>query len=82
LRIVVPAASKNDQDEYTHHKSIEWDSKTGIVSALVKPTPNSEEVRRPIYYSGWSLGTIPVGGISDYEIQLNGGTLEYHYWYY
>jgi hypothetical protein len=38
--------------------------------------------RAAISYTGNSLGTIPVGGISSDNISINGGTLTYHYWYY
>ena len=61
-------------------KGFQWDSKTGIVSALV--TNNGITKRQPIPYTGNSLGTIPVGGLDDSEIVLDYGTLKYHYWYY
>ena len=80
LEIKVPAATATKQDDgsyvYTHHKSIEWDSKTGVVSAEVN------EKRVAISYTGNSFGAIPVGGISSTNISINGGTLKYHYWYY
>jgi hypothetical protein len=58
----------------TQTTDLQWDSKTGIVSGLVNG------VRKPVPYTGDSLGTIPVGGTST--LQLNGGTLDYDYWYY
>lgn len=61
---------------YTHHSGIQWDSKTGIVSAMF------DGKRKLITYSGESLGTIPVGGIPKKDISINGATLKYHYWYY
>ena len=91
LVIVVPAKSveiipeekdgegkviKEEERKYTHHSAIQWDSKTGIVSAMF------DNVRKPIMYTGESLGTIPVDGISKKDISINGATLKYHYWYY
>ena len=80
LEIKVQAATATKQADgsyrYTHHKSIEWDSKTGIVSAKVN------EKRVVIPYTGNSLGAIPVDGIASDDIAINGGTLNYHYWYY
>lgn len=55
---------------------LEWDSKTGIVSASVE----QDGERTPQPYSGNPCGTIPVGGTN--KIDLKNGTLEYHYWYY
>lgn len=57
----------------------QWDSKTGIVSALT--TINGVTERRPVSYAGDSLGTIPVGEALEISIP-EGGTLKYHYWYY
>lgn len=59
----------------THN--LKWDSKTGIVSGT--DASGDETTRKPIPYSGNSLGGIPVGGTSN--IPTN-GTLTYHYWYY
>lgn len=53
---------------------LEWDSKTGIVSGKVNGT------RRPVRYSGTSTCGISVGSAKN--INLNGATLKYHYWYY
>ena len=61
-------------------KGLQWDSKTGIVSALI--TSGGITKRQPIPYTGNSLGTIPVGGLDESEIVLDYGTLKYHYWYY
>jgi hypothetical protein len=61
--------------EYTHHSEIQWDSKTGIVSAMVN------NKRKPIMYIGDSLGTIPVSD-KKVEVSINDGILKYHYWYY
>lgn len=58
--------------------NIVWDSKTGMVSAKVGTSVDQV----PIAYSGNSLGAIPVGGLNSDEIELNGATLKYHYWYY
>jgi hypothetical protein len=64
---------------------LQWDSKTGIVSGLVSG------VRKPVPYTGNSLGAIPVGGLTGSSngrtppsttLSLNGGTLDYDYWYY
>lgn len=80
LEIKVPAATATKQGDdpyvYTHHQKIEWDSKTGMVSAEVSGK------RVAISYTGNSLGGIPVGGILPADISINGGTLNYHYWYY
>ena len=61
-------------------KGLQWDSKIGIVSALV--TNDGITKRQPIPYTGNSLGTIPVDGITAAELNLNGCALNYHYWYY
>ena len=63
-------------------KEVVWDSKTGIISALV--TTNGITKRQPIPYIGNSLGTIPVSEepFPDNKLELNNGTLKYHYWYY
>ena len=80
LEITIPAKTATKQEygsfRYTHYNSIEWDSKTGMVSAEV----NGKRIAIP--YTGNSLGGIPVGGIPSTDISINGGTLEYHYWYY
>jgi hypothetical protein len=60
--------------------NLEWDSKTGIVSGIY--TNGKTSTRKPIRYEGNSLGTIPVGGLNQRELNLNGATLKYHYWYY
>lgn len=56
--------------------NFKWDSKTGLVTGKV----GSETKERPIQYTGTSYGTIPVGGTTN--IELNGATLDYDYWYY
>lgn len=64
LAITVPAKSATTTGgttTYTHHYNIEWNSKTGIVSATKELSPTSKRV--PILYSGNSLGAIPVGGV-------------------
>ena len=61
------------QDTY----NLKWDSKTGIVSGTTSSDPAS--LRKPIVYSGNSLGGIPVGGTTTLP---QTGTLTYHYWYY
>lgn len=58
--------------------NLKWDSKTGIVSGTAASAATSD--RKPVAYTGESLGAIPVGGTT--ELELNGGTLEYDYWYY
>lgn len=55
---------------------VTWDSKTGMVSAKVGGAPDYT----PIPYTGTSIGAIPVGGTT--ALDLDGGTLTYHYWYY
>ena len=57
---------------------LEWDSKTGLVTGK----PEGETDRRPIYYSGNSLATIPVGNNTISTSSPAGGVLEYNYWYY
>jgi hypothetical protein len=59
-------------------RDIIWDSKTGMVSAKV----DNSSTHTAIPYTGNSLGGIPVGGILPADISINGGTLNYHYWYY
>ena len=86
LEITVPAASK-DEEGYIHYNSIEWNSKTGIVSALI------DEERKPIAYTGTSLGGIRIGKQlseqiswgrkeSNGTVSNSGYSLKYHYWYY
>jgi hypothetical protein len=53
---------------------LQWNSKTGLVTGLVGG------VRKAVPYTGNAFGDIPVGGTST--LQLNGGTLDYDYWYY
>ena len=57
---------------------LEWDSKTGMVIAAT----SSGGTKAPINFTGNSCGAIPVGGLSSSELELNGGTINYHYWYY
>jgi hypothetical protein len=87
LEIVVPAKTATKLGEgnytYTHHSKIQWDSKTGIVSADV------DGVRKAVLYTGNSLGGIPSGdelswGIKsgDKKLSHSGCSLDYHYWYY
>ena len=61
-------------------KSLVWDSKTGIVQGLRRPFKDGEIVL--IKTHGNSVGTIPVGGLTENQINTDGGTLAYHYWYY
>ena len=71
--------SLNDIGEITileDCSELEWDSKTGLVTGKV----NGE--RRPVYYSGNSLVTIPVGNNTVSVDSLLGGRLVYNYWYY
>jgi hypothetical protein len=95
LSIAVPAASSSGSDNnitYTHYESIEWDSKTGIVSAMVLPTSTAtEKKRKPIPFTGNSLGAIPANstvtwglsnGAETPQYSTTGFTLDYHYWYY
>lgn len=76
---------------YTHYESIEWDSKTGMVTAMVLPTAEAAEKKRmPISYTGDSLGAIPaqstvswgMAGDNDTTYSNSNLTLNYHYWYY
>lgn len=60
--------------------NLKWDSKTGMVSGTTTSDPTSK--RKAIPVSGNTLGAIPVGGLTSSEMQLNGATLEYDYWYY
>ena len=57
--------------------NLKWDSKTGIVSGT--NSDRDEATRKPIPYSGDSLGGIPVGKENNVPAE---GTLTYHYWYY
>ena len=57
---------------------VTWDSKTGMVSAKVDGASDYT----PIPYTGTPTGGIPVGGITSSQLNLQGGTLTYHYWYY
>lgn len=56
--------------------NLKWDSKTGLVTEKV----SGEDTERLIHYTGTSYGTIPVGPITNLE--LNGATLSYNYLYY
>jgi predicted phage tail component-like protein len=89
LEVVIKAASKSldaadTSAPYTHYEGVEWDSKTGIVSALIS------SVRKPIAYTGSSLGAIPVTSTAvswgvkngDSALTWTGCSLNYHYWYY
>lgn len=60
--------------------NLEWDSKTGIVSGTA--TSSTTSTRNAIPFTGNSCGGIPVGGLDEDEMTLNGATLKYHYWYY
>jgi hypothetical protein len=62
---------KSNDKEY---KYITWDSKTGLVTAKV-----GDSEATPIYYTGDSCATIPVGGVTNIS---NNVELKYHYWYY
>lgn len=66
---------------YIHYKNLTWDSKTGLVTAN-KDSNTSDIGAKPIPFSGNSVGTIPVRGIDEEKITLNGATLSYDYWYY
>lgn len=94
LEITIPAAVTNTTDDavtYTHHDSIEWDSKTGLVTAIISGK------RKPIFATGNKVGGIPVGKSlvwgrktaedSAVKEEVTGKdkvsyTLKYHYWYY
>lgn len=85
LSITIPAESSTtleDETTYTHYKNLTWDSKTGIVSAYKSGDNIGTDKPKPIFYTGESLGSIPVGGLTSDELVLNDGTLNYHYWYY
>lgn len=60
--------------------NLQWDSKTGIVSGTV--TPDRDSKRVVIAIEGESIGGIPIGGLSEEQLVLNGSELNYHYWYY
>lgn len=68
VQITIPEACTN----------LQWDSKTGMV--IAKPSGQNNQV--PINFTGNSCGAIPVGGIASSAIDINGGTINYHYWYY
>lgn len=57
---------------------LEWNSKSGIVKAAKE----SGGAKSLIRFTGDSCGTIPVGGLGTNNLELNGATLKYHYWYY
>lgn len=78
LKITLPNETQN----------LEWDSKTGLVTATVEGAENT-----PILYTGTSYGTLPVGTYNDNIIKLQykekttdiiykTASLEYDYWYY
>lgn len=56
---------------------LKWDSKTGIVSGT--DSTKDESTRKPVLYTGESIGGIPVGGTA---VIPQTGTLTYDYWYY
>lgn len=58
---------------------LKWDSKTGIVSGT--DAAGDETKRKPIAFTGNSLGTIPVGsGVT--LLNVFSTELKYNYWYY
>ena len=68
---------------------LKWDSKTGIVSGT--NSDGEENTRKPVPFSGNSLGGIPVGDSITWGLKENttpisysttNCTLTYHYWYY
>lgn len=73
----------------TTYYDIQWDSKTGIVSALVA-TPNMPipEKRTPIHYTGTGCVSLePDYYYSKFGNDLSAGEgaiqgMNYHYWYY
>ena len=66
--------------------NLKWDSKTGLVTGEI--IQNDPSTRRAIKHTGNPIGAIPVGGISESNIDLahnvagNAATLSYNYWYY
>lgn len=85
LSITVPAeksTTSGSKTTYTHYKNLTWDSKTGIVSAYKSNDDIGTDKPKPIFYTGESLGSIPVGGLTSDKLTLSGGELNYHYWYY
>ena len=71
------------------HK-LKWNSKTGIVSGT--DSSGEENTRKPVLFSGNSLGGIPVGDSITWGIQIGESPnytystdncmLDYQYWYY
>ena len=58
----------------TTYTNIEWDSRTGLVTANV----NGEKTRRAIPYTGTSYGTLQPGPFEAENIYH----MSYNYWYY
>lgn len=65
-----------DKSELAAGNQIIWDSKTGLVTKKVGTTETL------ISYTGTGCGAIPVNGLTSAQLNLQGGTLNYHYWYY
>lgn len=68
------------QDENNSYEHLIWDSKTGMVKAKV----NGASTHTPIYFTGKSIATLPLGIAFDEEQSATWGmgTVAYKYWYY
>lgn len=71
ITITDPTASANENTISTYSE-IQWDSKTGMVTAKVNG------VRTPIPYVGKSYGTLQP---APFEVE-NIYAMDYNYWYY
>ena len=56
----------------TNYTNLQWDSKTGLVTAIV------DGKRKPIPYTGKSYGTINPGAFTAENLS----NISFHYWYY
>ena len=62
------------QPDGTKYTNIQWDSKTGLVTANV----NGSEIRTPIPYTGVGCGKIEPGPFETRGIYY----MDYNLWYY
>lgn len=62
------------QPEDTVYTNIQWDSKTGLVTANV----NGDSKRVPIHYTGTSYGVLQPGPFEAENVYK----MDYNYWYY
>lgn len=59
---------------------LHWDSKTGLVTGVIKKDTKVNGIRKPVAYLGNSVVEIPVG--NNLISVSNDETLKYNYWYY